>query len=85
LLSDPSRKNCFAEAVVKKWIKDSLQTAWRWFQKQANDDKSLCGLFFRLANMGVPAKVIDDPRRLKELKINSLSRSNTLEDQEGWK
>ena len=85
LLSDPSRKNCFAGAVVKKWIKDSLQTAWRWFEKQANDDKSLCGLFFRLANMGVPAKVMDDPRRLKELKINSLSRSNTLEDQEGWK
>lgn len=32
--------------------KPSLRSAWTWFQKQARNPKSICGLAFRLAEMG---------------------------------
>lgn len=72
VLTDPHRENC-SEPGDQQWIQEYLQPAWDWFQKQAAEEKSLCGLFFQLAVMGVPAKKVSDSERLKELKIDSLS------------
>jgi ppGpp synthetase/RelA/SpoT-type nucleotidyltranferase len=77
VLSNPSRRDCldgFQTFRPDVWS-DELELAWGWFQQQVPDDRSLCGLFFRLSEMGVPAKVLDDRKRLKELSIGSL---NTL-------
>jgi ppGpp synthetase/RelA/SpoT-type nucleotidyltranferase len=83
VLSNPNRRTCLGSAGAtppKPWIISTLQTAWIWFEKQTKDSRSLCGLFFRLATMGVPARVINNRERLKKLTINSLSRLNTPED-----
>ncbi|PSN70217.1 hypothetical protein BS50DRAFT_674659 [Corynespora cassiicola Philippines] len=79
VLLDPERLNI--DPCDQGWINETLQPAWDWFQEQALDEKSLCGLFFRLAVMGVPLKEMkemNDHQRRKELrigKIGSLSGS----------
>ena len=79
VLLDPERLN--TDPCDQKWINKTLQPAWDWFREQALDEKSLCGLFFRLAVMGVPLKdmkEMNDHQRRKELrigKIGSLSGS----------
>jgi ppGpp synthetase/RelA/SpoT-type nucleotidyltranferase len=83
VLQSPHREDCQTggqdgfEVVISR----ELQPAWGWFGKQVKEGR-LCGIFFRLAVMGVPAKPLDYLQRIKELKIKSLSRSNTTEDSE---
>lgn len=83
VLQSPHREDCQFERQddAEKIISEELQDAWVWFGKQAQE-AGLCGIFFRLALMGVPAKPLDYLQRIKELKIKSLSRSNTSEDSE---
>jgi ppGpp synthetase/RelA/SpoT-type nucleotidyltranferase len=81
VLQSPHRSKCFAVDLGKDndWLEDSLRAAWQWFEKQLKEPASLCGLFFRLVKMGV-VKETNEVKRLKELKIGSLSRSGTLAD-----
>jgi ppGpp synthetase/RelA/SpoT-type nucleotidyltranferase len=83
VLQSPHREDCQFERQddAEKIISEELQDAWVWFRKQVQE-AGLCGVFFRLAIMGVPAKSLDYLQRIKELKIKSLSRSNTSEDSE---
>jgi ppGpp synthetase/RelA/SpoT-type nucleotidyltranferase len=71
VLEDPQRHRCLAGEDVP-FLKVRLQSAWAWFEKQASNPKSLCGLFFRLAEMDVPARELDNSGRLKELVIGAL-------------
>ncbi|CAN9338701.1 unnamed protein product [Alternaria alternata] len=81
VLEDPLRRDCFlkVEDRSENDRAQDLQAGWDWFIQQATDDK-LCGFFFRLAVMGVPAEKMDFSERLEKLKIKSLSRANTFED-----
>ncbi|KAH6642909.1 hypothetical protein C7974DRAFT_469152 [Boeremia exigua] len=83
VLRSPHRRSCFGGPLATppaQWIDREMQAAWDWFVEQSHKDDSLCGFFFRLAIMGVPAKVVDAHERLDILKILCLSRSNTMED-----
>ena len=71
LLEDPQRHRCLAGQNVK-FLEEGMKSAWTWFEKQASNPKSLCGLFFRLAEMDVPARELDNSGRLKELVIGAL-------------
>jgi hypothetical protein len=71
VLEDSQRHRCLAGEDVG-FLKEDLQSAWAWFEKQASNPKSLCGLFFRLAEMDVPARELDNSGRLKELVIGAL-------------
>lgn len=51
---------------------------WEWFQGQSEDQDSICGLVFRLADMEA-AKPVHWKTSLKQLKIGPLSRSSTFE------
>ncbi|KAF2792118.1 hypothetical protein K505DRAFT_57706 [Melanomma pulvis-pyrius CBS 109.77] len=57
-------------------IKPNLKGAWSWFQRQAKDEASICGLFFRLADMGA-TNMEDLITLLSQLSIGSLSTSST--------
>lgn len=59
-------------------IKSDLHAAWNWFQDQAHDRTSICGLVFRLAVMGV-IKDKTLKASLDQLDIGPLSRTST-----GW-
>jgi ppGpp synthetase/RelA/SpoT-type nucleotidyltranferase len=83
VLSSPHRQTCFtspASSIPTDWMLDEVRSAWSWFSRQKENPRSLCGLFFELASMGIPATMIGEQERLKRLTINSLSRANTLED-----
>jgi len=89
VLDSLNRRDClleFGKLHLKHW-EDDLRRAWSWFQQQAADDGSLCGLLFRLtAQIGVSVtKETSDHERMSKLKIGSLSRTNTPEedDEEG--
>lgn len=79
VLSDIQRIGCFDPNPNPKRGKE-LQPAWEWFEQEVANKASLCGLFFRLAEMDVPAKEMSPESRLSALRIGSLSRANTLDD-----
>jgi ppGpp synthetase/RelA/SpoT-type nucleotidyltranferase len=58
-------------------VKPSLEKAWTWFQNQAKDPESLCGLLFWLAEMGC-RKELNPPTQIDQLQIGPLSRSSTV-------
>jgi ppGpp synthetase/RelA/SpoT-type nucleotidyltranferase len=66
-------------------IKPEIQSAWKWFKKEAEKTDSICGLVFRLAEMGatksgsirgVATKDIDLRTLLTRLNIGKLSRTS---------
>jgi len=73
VLGDSQRERCLAGADVS-FLEEKLQSAWAWFEKQASNPKSICGLLFRLAEMDVPAQELDNPRRVNDLAIGALPR-----------
>jgi ppGpp synthetase/RelA/SpoT-type nucleotidyltranferase len=81
VLNDPLRRDCFKKVKgnSEDLLAQELQASWDWFVQQSTDDK-LCGFFFRLAVMGIPAKEMGFSERLEKLAIKSLSRANTFED-----
>ncbi|KAF3045805.1 hypothetical protein E8E11_009050 [Didymella keratinophila] len=83
VLHDPTRIDCWkkVEDHSEEHLAHELQASWDWFIRQANEGK-LCGFFFRLAYMGVPAEEMGFSERLAKLKIKSLSRANTFEEGE---
>ncbi|KAJ4383084.1 hypothetical protein N0V86_002312 [Didymella sp. IMI 355093] len=83
VLKSPHRRSCFGGPYATppdEWIDREMQPAWDWFMQQSSRPSSVCGLFFRLANMDVPAKVVDAHQRLDILNISCLSRSTTMEN-----
>jgi ppGpp synthetase/RelA/SpoT-type nucleotidyltranferase len=69
-------------------IKPEIQSAWRWFKEEAGKTDSICGLFFRLAEMGVTksgstkgvaTKDIDLKTLLTRLNIGKLSKTSLEE------
>ncbi|OSS43287.1 hypothetical protein B5807_12100 [Epicoccum nigrum] len=83
VLHDPTRIDCWKKVKdhSEEHITRELQASWDWFQKQIKERK-LCGFFFRLAYMGVPAEEMGFSERLAKLNIKSLSRANTFEEEE---
>ena len=73
VLTDYQRDRCLAGEDVS-FLELKLQSAWAWFEKQAANPRSICGLFFRLAEMDVPAQDLDDAGRVNLLKIGDLLR-----------
>ncbi|KAF2262813.1 hypothetical protein CC78DRAFT_605216 [Lojkania enalia] len=87
VLTDPCRQYALNENdeefdKFQETLKPQLQPAWDWFQQQADNPASICGLVFKLAEMGA-AKDVDLSVLIDQLTIGSLSRSNTwnLEDE----
>lgn len=72
LLTELQRKRCLAGESLP-WIVPDLESAWGWFEKQTANKKSVCGLVFRLAEMDVPAEILNDAGRLQKLAIGALS------------
>jgi ppGpp synthetase/RelA/SpoT-type nucleotidyltranferase len=72
LLTEPQRMRCLTGENVP-WMLQELQSAWGWFEKQAANKKSMCGLFFRLAEMDVPAEDLNNTEKLQKLAIGALS------------
>jgi ppGpp synthetase/RelA/SpoT-type nucleotidyltranferase len=71
LLTEPQCKRCLTGEHVP-WMVKGLQSAWGWFEKQAANKKSMCGLFFRLAEMDIPAEDMNDTEKLQKLAIGAL-------------
>ncbi|KAF2254768.1 hypothetical protein BU26DRAFT_559427 [Trematosphaeria pertusa] len=88
ILNDPERQPALLDqssrnyALYQDRIKPDLKPAWDWFQSQTARPQSICGMAFRLAEMGATGDV-DMTKLLGQLSIGSiLSRSSTysLED-----
>jgi ppGpp synthetase/RelA/SpoT-type nucleotidyltranferase len=68
-------------------VKPQIQAAWHWFRDQAGKSDSICGLFFRPAEMGATKmganKHVDVMMLLTQLNIGKLSRtsSTSLEEE----
>jgi ppGpp synthetase/RelA/SpoT-type nucleotidyltranferase len=85
VLASEKRQMFLRENSDQERDKPSLKEAWAWFQLQASDPQSICGLTFRLAEMGA-MKDVTVYTLLESLSIGqfgSLSRSSTtsLEDE----
>lgn len=63
-------------------IEPKLLHAWDWFQHQVDDERSICGLVFRLADMG--AIDLGWQASLDQLSIGPLSRSSTSSNPDVW-
>lgn len=61
-------------------LRPKVINAWNWFRKQSNDSASICGLAFRLAEMGATQDVGVNAL-LEKLEIERLSRSSTESEQ----
>ncbi|KAK7177799.1 hypothetical protein PSPO01_16151 [Paraphaeosphaeria sporulosa] len=77
LLTDLQRMPCLAGDPVP-WMLEGLQSAWGWFENEAANKKSICGLFFRLAEMDVPAEDLNDTGKLQKLAIGALSDQTVI-------
>jgi ppGpp synthetase/RelA/SpoT-type nucleotidyltranferase len=63
VLSDNLRRVCLTgDGTIRSSHRVKLQAAWEWFQKEASNEKSVCGFLFRLAEMGVAQE--DDENKL---------------------
>lgn len=82
VLADPHRRDCFMKVDGNSGFdpKEELEPAWDWFTKQAREGRP-CGVFFRMALAGIPWKRLEFPERMKVLEIKSLSRANTLQEE----
>lgn len=70
-----------SESVENK-LKGSLQPAWDWFKGESQNARSICGIVFRLAEMGATREV-EGTTLLGQLRIGAIiSRRSTgeLED-----
>lgn len=76
VLDSPKRHATLEGRRDQEVVKPSLQDAWTWFRTEASDSSSLCGLLFRLAEMGC-RKEVDPYTQLDQLQIGPLSRSST--------
>jgi len=80
VLSNSRRKRCLTDdtAEVQRRLGGNVLPAWEWFEKQASNRASVCGLLFQLAEMEA-TKDGDANTLLGGLGIGSLSRSSTVD------
>jgi hypothetical protein len=78
VLSSEKRQIILKKRGNEAMDKEELKHAWIWFQTQTQSPKSVCGLVFRVAEMGTLKKITNE-KLLDELNIGSLSRSSTSE------
>jgi ppGpp synthetase/RelA/SpoT-type nucleotidyltranferase len=79
VLASDKRQVFLLDSEDQERDKPSLKSAWTWFQKQARNPKSICGLAFRLAEMGC-MRDVNVYTLLESLTIGqygSLSRCST--------
>jgi hypothetical protein len=72
VIVDPLLEGCL-DGDNFEFNADELTAAWKWFDKQADNTTSLCGLFFRMAEMDIPAQELDNASRLTRLTLDRLN------------
>ncbi|KAF1941131.1 hypothetical protein EJ02DRAFT_423351 [Clathrospora elynae] len=79
MLSSERRLECLTgeDAHISDIFSLKMAPAWSWFQAQAALPESMCGFFFRLAELGV-AKALEVRVLLERLSIGELSETRRL-------
>lgn len=84
VLFNSRRSDCLAGRDMREKDSDALQSAWDWFRKQSAERRSVCGMLFYLAEMGLVRGDGMDAL-IERLSIGTLSKLNASAAKNGAK
>lgn len=76
------RAQALDHKIFEDRIEDNMKSAWEWFNQESYDEKSICGIAFRLAQMGA-TKDVEGTALLGQLTIGSILPSPTSSSDDG--
>lgn len=82
MLTRDDTKETEKSDFVRTQDRDALEDAWNWFQKRATQVNCICGLVFRLAEMGA-VKDFDSSNLIRNLTIGSIEIQEDEESTDG--